>query len=59
MRQAAQENALDLGLGCTRPTTLGDALALHRHLNDGQAFRWARKNPGLFRLIHVNDALVA
>jgi len=38
---------------------LGDALAIHRHLSDGQAFKWARKNPGLFRLIHVTDALVA
>jgi hypothetical protein len=42
-----------------KPVTLSDALRLHRHLNDGEAFRWARRNPGLFRLIHVTDALVA
>lgn len=44
---------------CGSPVTLSDALRLHRHLNDGQASKWARKNPGLFRVIHVTDALVA
>ena len=44
---------------CKRPITLGDALALHRILNDDQALRWIRRNPDLFRLIRVTDALVA
>jgi len=56
--QSLQKSVIRLP-SCTRPTALGDALALHRHLNDGQAFKWARKNPGLFQLIHVTDASVA
>ena len=44
---------------CKRPITLGDALALHRSLNDQQALRWIRRNPDLFRLIRLTDQLVA
>jgi len=44
---------------CTRAITLGDALALHRCLNDEDALRWFRRNPDLFRLIRITDQLVA
>jgi len=44
---------------CKRPITLGDALALHRTLNDEEALRWIRRNPDLFRLIRITDQLVA
>jgi len=44
---------------CKRAITLGDALALHRKLNDDQALQWIRRNPGFFRLIRVTDTLVA
>ena len=44
---------------CKRPITLGDALALHRCLNDEQALRWIQRNPDLFRLIRITDQLVA
>ena len=44
---------------CKRHITLGDALALHRYLNDEEAMRWIRRNPDLFRLIRFTDQLVA
>ena len=44
---------------CKRAVTPGDALSLHRTLNDDHALRWIRRTPDLFRLIRVTDALVA
>jgi len=44
---------------CKRRITLGDALELHRSLNDDQQIRWIRRNPDLFRLIRITDQLVA
>jgi len=44
---------------CKRRITLGDALALHRSLNDTQALRWMRRNPDFLRLIRITDQLVA
>ncbi|HUS58508.1 MAG TPA: transposase [Planctomycetota bacterium] len=44
---------------CKRRMTLGDALALHRALNDHQALGCIRRNPDLFRLIWITDQLVA
>ncbi|MDA1088590.1 MAG: IS701 family transposase [Verrucomicrobia bacterium] len=42
-----------------RRITLGDALALHRRLNDEEALRWMRRHPDLFDLIRLTDQLVA
>ena len=44
---------------CKRGAKPGDALTLHRRLNDEQALCWIRRNPDPFRLIRVTDALVA
>ena len=44
---------------CQRRLSLGDALALHRSLNDERAARWIRRNPDFFRLLRFTDALVA
>jgi len=56
--QSLQVHVLKLP-SCKRRLTLGDALTLHRNLNDQQVFRWTRKNPDLLRLILVTDAIVA
>jgi hypothetical protein len=56
--QTLQQEVIKLP-NCTRRITLGDALALHRALNDDQAVRWIRRNPRLFQLLRVTDALVA
>ena len=44
---------------CRRRLSLGDALALHRSLNDDQAVSWIRRNPDFYRLFRFTDALVA
>ena len=45
---------------CRRNITLGDALALHRSLNDNQAVCWIRRNPDFYRLppLHAHDGRV-
>jgi hypothetical protein len=42
-----------------RPLSLGDALNLHRYLNDRQALRWIGKHPELYRLIRLASSTAA
>jgi len=53
--QSLQQQVIRLP-SCAGPITLSDAVNRHRHLNDRHAFTWGRKNPDLFRLIHLTDA---
>jgi len=56
--QSLQERVIRLP-SSGKPVTLGDALRLHRLLNDREAFKWTRKNGDLLKLIQLTDILAA